>query len=90
MADIFVSYASEDRDRILLLVEALESQGWSVWWDRELITGTVNTSKTRDRFPWAYGATFFRSYERTKSTFFRCSPEISMRKVSRAPSSLSR
>ncbi len=39
MADIFVSYASEDRDRILLLVEALESQGWSVWWDRELITG---------------------------------------------------
>ena len=39
MADIFVSYASEDRDRILRLVEALETEGWSVWWDRELITG---------------------------------------------------
>ena len=39
MADIFVSYASEDRERIVALVQALETEGWSVWWDRDLVTG---------------------------------------------------
>jgi len=34
MADIFTSYASEDRDRIYPLGNFLESTGWSVWWDR--------------------------------------------------------
>ncbi|MDH3642834.1 MAG: TIR domain-containing protein, partial [Gammaproteobacteria bacterium] len=39
MADIFVSYASEDRKRVEPLVELLKQQGWSVWWDRDLIAG---------------------------------------------------
>ena len=39
MADIFVSYASEDRDRIRPLVEEFERHGWSVWWDRALHAG---------------------------------------------------
>jgi len=39
MTDIFVSYASEDRARIKPLVEHLQSLGWSVWWDRELVAG---------------------------------------------------
>lgn len=33
MADVFVSYSRRDRDRVAPLVAALESQGWSVWWD---------------------------------------------------------
>ncbi len=40
MADIFLSYASEERDRILPLVEALEDRGWSVWWDRQISSGS--------------------------------------------------
>ena len=40
MADIFVSYASEDRDRVQPLVAALETEGWTVWWDRELHAGS--------------------------------------------------
>ena len=40
MTDIFVSYASEDRERVRPLVERLTAQGWSVWWDRELETGS--------------------------------------------------
>ena len=32
MADIFVSYASEDRDRVEPLVKALETEGWTIWW----------------------------------------------------------
>lgn len=39
MSDIFLSYASEDRPRIEPLVAALESAGWSVWWDRNLVAG---------------------------------------------------
>lgn len=36
MADIFISYSSEDRDRVIPLVKALKDRGWSVWWDRDL------------------------------------------------------
>lgn len=40
MSDIFLSYASEDRDRIQPLVQALEHQGWFVWWDPRIRSGT--------------------------------------------------
>ena len=39
MADIFISYASEDSERAHTLAGALEAHGWSVWWDRKIITG---------------------------------------------------
>lgn len=39
MADVFVSYASEDRDRAAKLAGAVSALGWSVWWDRRIITG---------------------------------------------------
>jgi len=41
MADIFLSYASQDRERIKPLVEAIENQGFSIWWDRKLDVGTA-------------------------------------------------
>ena len=39
MADVFVSYARADRSRVEPLVHALESQGYSVWWDPEIAAG---------------------------------------------------
>ena len=39
MADIFISYARADRPRIARLAQALEHDGWSVWWDREIPPG---------------------------------------------------
>lgn len=39
MAQIFISYAREDRDRAEMLARALEGAGFSVWWDRQLETG---------------------------------------------------
>ena len=41
MSDIFISYASEDRDRVKSLARALEQEGWSVWWDRAHPHGEV-------------------------------------------------
>jgi len=39
MADIFLSYKKSDADRVRSLVGALETQGWSVWWDTRLGAG---------------------------------------------------
>ena len=39
MADIFISYASDDRPRVKPLADALGRQGWSVWWDRTIPAG---------------------------------------------------
>ncbi|MBT8473497.1 MAG: TIR domain-containing protein, partial [Marinicaulis sp.] len=40
MADIFISYARADRDRIEKLASALEGEGYSVWWDRRIQSGS--------------------------------------------------
>ncbi len=39
MADIFLSYAKEDRDRARSVATLLEGQGWTVWWDRRIPAG---------------------------------------------------
>jgi TIR domain len=39
MADVFLSYAREDRDAARSLARTLEGCGWSVWWDREIHPG---------------------------------------------------
>jgi len=39
LADIFISYARADRDRIEKLAAALEAEGCSVWWDRHIAGG---------------------------------------------------
>ncbi len=41
MADVFLSYASADRDRAKALAEAIAAEGWSVWWDRAIPPGRV-------------------------------------------------
>jgi TIR domain len=39
VANVFVSYARRDRERVLALVSALELEGLSVWWDPNLVPG---------------------------------------------------
>ena len=39
MADVFLSYASSDRDSPIALERALTDAGLTVWWDRELLPG---------------------------------------------------
>ncbi|MEM6936118.1 MAG: TIR domain-containing protein [Pseudomonadota bacterium] len=39
MADLFISYARSDRDRIEQLAQALAAHDYSIWWDRRLVGG---------------------------------------------------
>jgi len=41
MSDVFVSYKAEDRKRVRPLVEALEADGYSVWWDEQIGGGSA-------------------------------------------------
>jgi serine/threonine-protein kinase len=36
MSDVFVSYKAEDKRRVKPLVDALEAEGYSVWWDEQI------------------------------------------------------
>jgi adenylate cyclase len=39
LADLFISYARQDRPLVVPIVRALEAEGWSVWWDPEIVPG---------------------------------------------------
>lgn len=39
MADIFISYAREDREWVEKLAKALTGEGYTVWWDWDLLVG---------------------------------------------------
>ena len=39
MADVFVSYARKNRPRVAILSGALEADGYSLWWDRQIESG---------------------------------------------------
>src|SRR3954447_25203182 len=41
MSDVFVSYKAEDKRRIRPLVEALQAEGYSVWWDEQIGGGAA-------------------------------------------------
>src|SRR5262249_54443512 len=39
MTDVFISYKREEREKARLLAEALGQEGFSVWWDAEILPG---------------------------------------------------
>lgn len=45
VADVFVSYASADRTRVVPIVRALEGAGFRVWWDLDLEPGTKHRQR---------------------------------------------
>lgn len=40
LSDIFISYARADRDRVQALAAALEAEGYNIWWDRHIESGS--------------------------------------------------
>ncbi|MEN0064817.1 MAG: toll/interleukin-1 receptor domain-containing protein [Myxococcota bacterium] len=39
MSDVFISYKSEDRERVAIIARGLEAEGFDVWWDSALRGG---------------------------------------------------
>ena len=39
MSDVFISYSRDDKDHARALADVLSAQGWSVWWDQEILGG---------------------------------------------------
>ncbi len=48
MADIFFSYAREDRATVARILSSLKSEGFSVWWDNSLVAGEQFDNRTRE------------------------------------------
>jgi hypothetical protein len=48
MADIFISYANEDRESAAQLAQMLEAVGWRIWWDRRIPAGRTWRSVLED------------------------------------------
>jgi hypothetical protein len=45
MSDVFISYEAEDRARIRPLVQCLQADGYSVWWDEHIGAGDLRRAK---------------------------------------------
>ncbi len=71
MADIFLSYASEDRDRARPLAEALQQRGFNVWWDRSLSAGQDYTAIIEKELKSAKAVIVLWTRSSTNSTFVR-------------------
>lgn len=71
MADIFISYASEDRARVRPLAEALQERGFSVWWDRSLAAGHDYTSVIERELSAAKAVIVVWTQSSSMSTFVR-------------------
>ncbi len=71
MADVFISYASEDRARVRPLAEALQAKGFSVWWDRSLAAGQDYTAIIERELRNAKAVVVIWTQSSTLSTFVR-------------------
>ena len=71
MADIFISYASEDRNRVRPLAEALQERGFNVWWDRSLAAGQDYTAIIEQELKNAKAVIVVWTQSSTNSTFVR-------------------
>lgn len=71
MADVFISYASEDRGRVRPLAEALQSRGFNVWWDRSLAAGQDYTTVIEKELKNAKAVIVIWTQSSSASTFVR-------------------
>jgi formylglycine-generating enzyme required for sulfatase activity len=71
MSDIFLSYKSEDKIKAQIIAEALESEGYSVWWDRVIPPGRTYDEVIEEELDAAKCVVVLWSKESVKSDWVR-------------------
>ncbi len=54
MPDVFISYARSDRKRVAVIAEALEAEGFSLWWESLIRPGKPEREMLRHQLQTAY------------------------------------
>jgi hypothetical protein len=80
MADVFLSYAREDRQHAEALARALEHAGWGVWWDRELLPGVSYERVIEDELSAARCVVVLWSASARESNWVRDEASLAMRR----------
>jgi hypothetical protein len=71
MADIFISYAREDREWVEKLANALGTEGYTVWWDFDLLVGKRYRETIETELQTAKAAVVVWSQHSIRSDFVR-------------------
>lgn len=71
MADVFISYKSEDRERVAPIAAALTGGGFSVWWDAHVDTGERYADRIAAELDSAKAVVVVWSQHSTKSDWVR-------------------
>ena len=69
--DVFISYAKGDRSRAAQLASVLETKGWSVWWDRDILPGRTFDDVIEEALTGARSVVVLWSAESVKSRWVR-------------------
>jgi hypothetical protein len=88
MADLFISYASEDHARVAPMVGNLEEAGWTVWWDRDLIGGPDFTDSIQNALDTASCVVVVWSRHSVESNWVRDEAQEGMQRHSLVPCSI--
>jgi len=86
MADVFISYASADRETAAKLADALaDFGGWSVWWDREISVGERFDQLIERELRQAKGAVVLWSEKSVESDWVRNEARAAAKRRALAP-----
>jgi hypothetical protein len=88
MSDIFISYASADRERAGAVSRALQARGWSVWWDRAIPPGRQYDDVIEDALDGAKCVVVLWSKTSTASTWVRNEASEAMRRKVLIPATI--
>jgi hypothetical protein len=69
MADIFLSYSTEDHEKVRKLADALKHEGWDVFWDRGIPVGKNWGEVIEEELPRAKAITSLWSSSSVKSNY---------------------
>jgi hypothetical protein len=83
--DVFISYAKGDRSRAAELASVLETKGWSVWWDRDILPGRTFDDVIEEALTNARSVVVLWSAESVKSRWVRAEASVAAERGALVP-----